>query len=55
MDLKDPKLNHALKILRYLFIHDLRDLQTKVNEAIVAVQSLTADPKTDTKLGKVGF
>jgi RLL motif containing protein 1 len=55
MDLKDPYLNQAAKILRYLFICDLRDLQTKINECIVAVQALTANPKTDTKLGKVGY
>lgn len=50
----DYVLNHAAKILRLLYIHDLRDLQTQINETIVAVQSITADPKTDTKLGQVG-
>jgi RLL motif-containing protein 1 len=44
----------ASKILRLLHIRDLRELQNRVNEAIVAVQSITANPKTDTKLGKVG-
>lgn len=53
-DLNDPVLNQAAKILRMLYIHDLRDLQTKANELIVAVQNVTANPKTDTKLGKVG-
>lgn len=53
--LPDPVLNKAAKILNLLYIHDLRDLQTKINEAIVAVQTVTANPKTDTKLGKVGF
>ncbi|XP_019868582.1 RNA transcription, translation and transport factor protein [Aethina tumida] len=53
-DLKDPVLNRAAKILRMLYIHNLRDLQTKANELIVAVQLVTANPKTDTKLGKVG-
>jgi hypothetical protein len=51
----DAVLNHAAKILRLLFIMDLRDLQTKINECIVAVQSITANPKTDTKIGKVGY
>ncbi|CAG2061920.1 unnamed protein product [Timema podura] len=51
----DYVLNQAAKILRLLYIHDLRDLQTKINECIVAVQSVTANPKTDTKLGKVGY
>lgn len=54
-DLGDYVLNRAAKILRLLYIHDLRNLQTKINEAIVAVQSITANPKTDTKLGKVGY
>lgn len=50
----DPVLNNAAKILRLLYIHDLRDLQTHINEAIVSVQNITANPKTDTKLGQVG-
>ncbi|KAI4468187.1 cle [Holotrichia oblita] len=53
-DLGDVALNHAAKILRLLYIHDLRDLQTSANEVIVSVQNVTANPKTDTKLGKVG-
>ena len=55
MDFKDPNFSKAADILRYLFITDLRSLQTKINECLVVVQSLTANPKTDTKLGKVGF
>ncbi|KAJ8944697.1 hypothetical protein NQ314_009404 [Rhamnusium bicolor] len=51
-DLNDSVLNQAAKILRMLYIHDLRELQTKANELIVAVQGITAYPKTDTKLGK---
>jgi len=53
-DLNDPVLNRAAKILRMLYIHDLRDLQTKANELIVAVQSVTAHPRIDTAQGKVG-
>uniref|UniRef100_T1JGD4 RNA transcription, translation and transport factor protein n=1 Tax=Strigamia maritima TaxID=126957 RepID=T1JGD4_STRMM len=37
-DTGDYVLNQAAKILRLLYIRDLRDLQTKINEAIVAVQ-----------------
>lgn len=51
----DPVLKHAAKILRMLYIQDLRNLQTKANEMIVKAQNVTANPKTDTKLGKVGF
>lgn len=54
-ELGDPVLNEAAKILRLLFIHNLRKLQTNINECIVSIQSLTANPKTDTKLGKVGI
>lgn len=41
-------------VLKLLFIEDLRELQTKINESLVAVQKVTADPRTDTKLGRVG-
>ncbi|MCL4128942.1 UNVERIFIED_CONTAM: hypothetical protein GTU68_013652, partial [Idotea baltica] len=51
----DKELNSAGKALRLMYIHDLRDLQTKINECIVACQTITANPKTDTKLGKVGY
>lgn len=51
----DPALDNAIRILRLLQIQSLRHLQTLINETIVCVQDLTADPKTDTKLGKVGF
>jgi len=54
-DLGDYLLNQAAKVLRLLYIQDLRDLQTKINECVVTVQAITANPKTDTKLGKVGF
>ncbi|XP_007886364.1 RNA transcription, translation and transport factor protein [Callorhinchus milii] len=53
-DTGDATLNEAATILRLLHIEELRDLQTKINEAIVAVQSIIADPKTDHRLGKVG-
>ncbi|XP_028677046.1 RNA transcription, translation and transport factor protein [Erpetoichthys calabaricus] len=53
-DTGDATLNEAAKILRLLHVEELRDLQTKINEAIVAVQAIIADPKTDHRLGKVG-
>lgn len=55
LDVKAQNVSQAANILRYLFIHDLRNLQTKINECLVSVQTLTANPKTDTKLGKVGY
>ncbi|XP_012679238.1 RNA transcription, translation and transport factor protein isoform X2 [Clupea harengus] len=53
-DTGDAALNEAAQILRLLHIEELRELQTKINEAIVAVQAIIADPKTDHRLGKVG-
>uniref|UniRef100_A0A1B0D2S4 Carnitine deficiency associated protein n=1 Tax=Phlebotomus papatasi TaxID=29031 RepID=A0A1B0D2S4_PHLPP len=51
---QDQDLEQAARILRLLQIQSVRHLQTAINETIVAVQNLTADPRTDTKLGKVG-
>lgn len=53
-DLNDPVLNEAAKVLRLLHIQELRYLQTNINELIVAVQAITANPKTDQSLGQVG-
>ena len=53
-DLGDPVLGEAAKVLRLLHIQELRNLQTHINEVIVAVQAMTANPKTDQSLGKVG-
>jgi len=50
----DSISTEAAKILRLLHVKELRELQDSINEAIVNVQALTANPKTDTKLGKVG-
>ena len=51
----DSAVNEAAKILRLLHVSELRELQTSITQAIVAVQAHTANPKTDTKLGKVGI
>ncbi|KAM7133191.1 RNA transcription, translation and transport factor protein-like [Molossus nigricans] len=53
-DTGDAVLNETAQILRLLHIEELRDLQTKNNEAIVAVLAIIADPKTDHRLEKVG-
>lgn len=55
IDSKDPAILQAMKVLRLTELHRLRDLQTCINECIVALQQVTSDPKTDTKLGKVGY
>lgn len=51
----DYIINEAAKILRLIHIKNLRDLQTQINSAIVGVQALIANPKTDSRLGKVGY
>ena len=51
----DYVINDVAKILRLLHLKDLRDLQSVINTAIIEVQSKTANPKTDSRLGKVGF
>ncbi|TEA40356.1 hypothetical protein DBR06_SOUSAS26010014, partial [Sousa chinensis] len=53
-DTRDMVLNEAGQILHLLHIEELRELQTKINAARVAVQVITADPKTDHRLEKVG-
>ena len=53
-DIGDPVLAEAAKVLRLLHIQELRHLQTCINELIVDVQRITADPKTDQSLGQVG-
>lgn len=53
-EMGDKRLNNAGKVLRLLYIQDLRKLQTSINECIVASQTVTANPKTDSRLGKVG-
>ena len=50
----DPVLKEACKILRLLHLTNLRSLQNEINNTIELVQSATANPKTDTRLGKVG-
>ena len=50
----DAVVDYASSLLRMLYIADLRELQDSVNEILITVQEHTADPKTDSSLGKVG-
>ncbi|VDM04746.1 unnamed protein product [Schistocephalus solidus] len=54
-DVADPHVRAAAVALRLMHCLELRQLQNQINSAIVQVQRLTADPKTDEKLGQVGF
>ncbi|TKR72882.1 hypothetical protein L596_020268 [Steinernema carpocapsae] len=51
----DPKVDAAIRVLRLLHLQNMRELQTGINETLVAVQKVTADPKADVKVGRVGF
>ena len=50
----DSALDDAARVLRMLYVADLRKLQDAVNTTIVALQEFTANPKTDSRLGRVG-
>jgi len=50
----DPAADRAAVALRWLYVRDLAALQAGVDAAIAGVQEVTANPKTDTRLGKVG-
>ena len=53
-DTGDKVLNNIGRILRLLHLQNFRSFQTLINQTIVAVQELTANPKTDQRLGQVG-
>ena len=53
-NLGDRTLNEAAKALRVLHVGELRALQTQINELVVTVQAMTANPKANHALGKVG-
>ena len=41
-------------MLRVLYVRQLRELQDAINKVVVSLQDMTANPKTDSRLGKVG-
>jgi len=55
-DTQDRVLNQAARLLRLLYISELRDLQTVINEILVLAQEYTArqSEMADTRLGQVG-
>lgn len=53
-DVSDPEVKRAATILRLLHGIELQQLQVHINGVINELQQLTADPKTDARLGRVG-
>lgn len=53
-DTGDKDLNDAARVLRLLYSEDLRGLQSRINELLVRVQTITFDPQVDAALGQVG-
>lgn len=54
MEISDPDVKRAAAVLRLLHGVELQQLQVNINHVINELQQLTADPKTDSKLGRVG-
>jgi len=50
----DPDVKRAAAVLRVLHGNELQELQVNINHVINELQQLTADPKTDARLGRVG-
>mmetsp|Transcript_59933 Transcript_59933/g.73419 ORF Transcript_59933/g.73419 Transcript_59933/m.73419 type:complete len:274 (+) Transcript_59933:68-889(+) len=53
-DTGNDKVNAAAIILRMLYIYNLKQEQSQLNEIINFIQTFTANPKTNSALGKVG-
>ncbi|KAJ4458305.1 hypothetical protein PAPYR_5985 [Paratrimastix pyriformis] len=51
----DTHLDTAAALLRLLYIRQLREQQTRVNNCLATLQDATAQPKVDASLGKVGY
>eukprot|EP00808_Paulinella_micropora_P015427 g13947.t1 len=50
----DVSVDRAATLLRLLYLEDLRAVQSLINQQLARAQAFTADPKTDSSLGKVG-
>lgn len=50
----DPVVDRFARVVRVLQVRQLRELQDGVNSVVAQMQAVTADPKTDSRLGKVG-
>lgn len=54
LQVADAGVKRAAAVLRLLHGRELQELQVNVNQVINELQQLTADPKTDARLGRVG-
>lgn len=50
----DATVAKAVSVARLLHVNDLRRLQSDVDAFLVSMQEYTADPKTDSRIGRVG-
>ena len=50
----DATVEKAVAVARLLHVNDLRRLQSDVDAFLVSMQEYTADPKTDSRIGRVG-
>lgn len=50
----DKDQDSIAKVMRLFYVADLKDLQVKINHILMTTQHFVANPKTNTKLGKVG-
>lgn len=50
----DKVVDKTAKIMRALHVRPLRQVQDDINHIVADMQALTANPKTNSKLGKVG-
>ena len=53
-DTGDVQINKAATVLKMLHLWDFREMQNDLNAHIVLGQEYTANPRTNTALGKVG-
>merc|ERR1712070_796892 len=54
LQIDDLEVRRAAAVLRLLHGIELQQLQVNINSVINELQALTADPKTDARLGRVG-
>mmetsp|Transcript_65252 Transcript_65252/g.183700 ORF Transcript_65252/g.183700 Transcript_65252/m.183700 type:complete len:283 (-) Transcript_65252:93-941(-) len=54
LEIDDQEVRHAAAVLRLLHGIEMQQLQVNINHVMNDLQQLTADPKTDSRLGKVG-